>query len=216
MLLASCKAAPHTVQPVVVPDGPFMVQDLRDSSFRVKFLPRFNKFQEVAQTFVAPADNLVLVRIELFVTASAGPAACLQVYEVDDFYTAPALGKELRFARIELPDSRSGDYRTIEIDPPLRLERNKVYGFVVSVDEEEREVGVGLTRSDVLPHGSAWYYSRLIGDNGKVLDQKHAWRTRSDDLTFRITFRSDVAHPESTADKSRHAQGQPVKTVTGR
>ncbi len=219
ILLASCKSAPRTVEPIVVPDGPFMVQDLRDSSFPVKYLSRFNEFQEVAQTFVAPADNLVLVRIGLFVTASVGPAAYLQVYEVDDFNTAPTFGKDLRFARIELPGSRTGDYQSIEIDPPLPLERNRVYGFVVSVDEEDREIGLGLTRSDVIPYGSAWYYSRLIGDNGKVLDQKHAWRTRSDDLTFRITFRRDVGTRDPKQDKRRRAQadaGKPTRTVSGR
>ena len=217
ILLASCKSAPRT--PVVVPDGPFIVQDMRDASFPVKYLSRFNEFQEVAQTFVAPADNLVLVRIALFVTGSVGPAAYLQVYEVDGFNTAPTFGKDLRFARIELHESRHGSYQSAEIDPPLPLERNKVYGFTVSVDEEGREVGVGLTRTDVIPYGSAWYYSRLIGENGRVLDQKHAWRTRSDDLTFRITFRSNVAHRPSKADKNRRAQSESgglVKTVSGR
>ncbi len=203
ILLASCKSAPRT--PLVVPDGPFIVQDMRDASFPVKYLSRFNEFQEVAQTFVAPADNLVLVRIALFVTGSVGPAACLQVYEIDGFNTAPTFGKDLRFARIELPESCNGDYQSVEIDPPLPLERKKVYGFVVSVDEEEREVGLGLTRSDVLPYGSAWYYSRLIGENGRVLNHKHAWRTRGDDLTFRITFRRDVG-----------TRDQPTRTVSGR
>jgi hypothetical protein len=216
LLLASCKAAPPAPLPQM-PDGPFMVQDLRDSSFPVKYLPRFSEYQEVAQTFIAPADKLLLVRIALFVTTSAGPAGYLQVYEVDDFNTAPTFGKQLRFNRIDLSETTRGEYHDVEIIPPLPLERNKVYGFLISVDEEDREIGVGLTRTDVVPAGGAWYYSRLIGDNGKVLDQRHAWRMRGDDLTFRITFRADVARMDpKDVRRLVEAHAAAARTPSGR
>lgn len=161
-------------------------QEQRDTAFPVRVDPSTKQFQQIAQTFTVQEDNLSLIAISPYVSYAVGETALLSVFELDD-PKSPTGGTALVTIPLDLTDIKRTSFNRFSVGEPIPLQKGQLYSFVIYLEEEKSEIGIGkISYQDVYSYGKAWYFSKLIGGNGAVLDTNHDWRTSQDDLTFKI------------------------------
>lgn len=146
------------------------------------------QFQTVAQTFTPPEGAEALTGLDVFVGYSIGTRALVQVLEVPDRRDLSSV-RVIRTVQMDLFEAERTSFYPVAMEPPIPLQAGKTYGFLIEVDRNSDEVGIGLiSNQDVYDGGEAWYFRRQIRGNGELISNDHAWQYQHDDLTFRARF----------------------------
>lgn len=161
-------------------------QEQQDTYFPVKYL--VSDFQKVGQSFFIDEDTK-LEKIFLFVHYTVGEKATLKFYELDNRTNNPEEGTLLHEQDIDFFDAPIVDFMEIRLFEPLELKKDTYYSFVISNSNKNNEIGIGkISYKNVFDNGRAWYFTRKIGGNGKIIDSNFSWDQRNDDLTFKLAL----------------------------
>ncbi len=183
-----------------------VIQSLQDSSAPVEFFKYTRQYQKVAQTFTAPVHGM-LSEIAPFVDWHVGnPTETVRVrlLALEGRTQSPFRVSAIRTFDVHLFDLPRGSFARIPIQPPIVVTKGRIYGFIVEVRRRTVQVGIGhLSYRNPYPEGVAWYYTRQVGANGEIVDNRHSWQSRNDDLAFAVTFVpfSEVMEPRMTTPR---------------
>ena len=178
--------------PPTQPIGAVTVAQLRkDTSTPVGFFSYTKDYQKAAQTFTAPSDS-VLTAIAPFLAyhlGDPGELAYVRVFALRHPRDSPDEGRTLRVLKIDLFSVPRESFAHIPIRPPIPLKKGLAYGFQIEVRRPTTELGVGLlSYKNPYPGGLAWYYTRTLGGNAAIIDNRHDWHSYNDDLAFAVTL----------------------------
>jgi hypothetical protein len=166
-----------------------VVQVTRTNTFPIQFVKSAGQFLKVAQTFRAPRAGVLLRQVIPFVAWQSGEGqAYVRIYQVRTPGN-PESGVPLRTLQLKLSDQSESSFEGLSLDPPLPLDAEKTYAFVIEVKTHGDALGIGqATDRNLYPSGTAWYFASRTASKDEPAEASYSWRTYNDDLTFKLLF----------------------------
>jgi len=152
----------------------FADKTLKVNYYPVQYSTYTNQQQEVAQTFTLDKDETIQA-VTLQASFGVGGAIKLNIYEagnVTDLTDGKLVGGGSYMASNIIKET---PFEVI-LDKPIQLQANKQYSLVISSSDQKTQTAIEFSENDVIKNGKMYEYSRLVGGNGQILNQKHSWQ----------------------------------------
>lgn len=137
-----------------------------------------------AGQFITPAEDIYVTKIMLKANYAVGKNAMLFIQQTDDVMD---VSKETVLTQgiINLEDIVKEEFFEVLLATPMQLKRDVTYFMWIEVPDEKTEIGIAYLNGDVVENGNMYFYDRLIGGNGSILDEELSWQVDKDaDLVF--------------------------------
>lgn len=159
--------------------------NVRTNYYPVKYNKFSNEQQKVAQTFRLGEDKVIS---SLILRASFGVGNDLEV-TLYGFVDAKNLEVGPVLVSATLPATevvREPEFK-VDFRQQVRLGADTDYVFVVESKDQFTQTGIAYSEGDVDGTGSMYVFTRLIGGNGEILDNRHSWQPKySQDVFYRF------------------------------
>ena len=159
--------------------------DVKINYYPVKYNSYSKEQQRVAQTFRLGDDRIIS---SLILRASFGVGNDLKIalYEFVDAKNLEA-GPMLALTTFPATEVVIEPEFKVEFKQQIRLEADMDYVFVVESKDQLTQAGIAYSEGDVDQTSSMYVFTRLIGGNGKILDNKHSWQPKyTQDILYKF------------------------------
>lgn len=139
--------------------------------------------KRIGQSYT-PTEDTYVTKITLKANYAVGKNAMLNIQQTDDVLD---VSKEniLTQGTIYLADVVKEEYFDVLLATPVQLKQDVNYFMWIEVPDDKTEIGIAYLKEDVVDNGNLYFYNRLIGGNGNILNEELSWQVdKGADLVF--------------------------------